>query len=130
MKKRTRAIIIKGEKILLIHRIKGNKEYWVFPGGGIESYDFDSKTALIRECKEELGVDVEVGDMFTFTENEFFYYCNIFYGQIGTGHGPEFQKGSLYKGEYVFEWVPLNKLAKYKLLPEEVKEKILLNPTR
>jgi len=30
------AIIIKDEKILLLHRINHGKEYYAFPGGGIE----------------------------------------------------------------------------------------------
>ena len=31
-----RAIIIKGDKILLMHRKKDGEEFWVYPGGHLE----------------------------------------------------------------------------------------------
>ncbi|MEK9147322.1 MAG: NUDIX domain-containing protein [Patescibacteria group bacterium] len=84
MKKRVRAIIKKGNAILLIHRIKKGKEYWVFPGGGIEESDTNKETALIRECKEELGVNVQVGKLFAasdfISDNE--KKCEYFYKLI------------------------------------------------
>ncbi|MFH1030644.1 MAG: NUDIX domain-containing protein, partial [bacterium] len=113
MKKRVRAIIRKENNILLIHRIKKGKEYWVFPGGGVEDIDENNNTALIRECKEELGVDVLIGDLFTVYNNleasseeqiEYFYFCEITSGELGTGVGPEFQKGAGYEGMYALEW--------------------------
>jgi 8-oxo-dGTP diphosphatase len=39
------------------HRLAGG---WEFPGGKVESGE-DETTALVRECREELGVTVEVG---------------------------------------------------------------------
>ncbi|WP_131745428.1 (deoxy)nucleoside triphosphate pyrophosphohydrolase [Frankia sp. Cppng1_Ct_nod] len=33
---------------------------WEFPGGKVESGE-DDVSALVRECREELGVDIEVG---------------------------------------------------------------------
>jgi 8-oxo-dGTP diphosphatase len=34
---------------------------WELPGGKVEA-DEDDGTALVRECREELGVEIEVGD--------------------------------------------------------------------
>ena len=36
VKDRVSAIIINDGKILLIHRFRDGKEYWVLPGGGVE----------------------------------------------------------------------------------------------
>jgi 8-oxo-dGTP diphosphatase len=35
---------------------------WEFPGGKVEAGE-DERGALVRECQEELGVTVEVGDL-------------------------------------------------------------------
>jgi 8-oxo-dGTP diphosphatase len=35
---------------------------WEFPGGKVEAGE-DERDALVRECQEELGVTVEVGDL-------------------------------------------------------------------
>lgn len=50
-----RGIIIKNCKIVLVY---SNKEkYYKFPGGGIQDNE-DMKTALIREVREEIGLNV------------------------------------------------------------------------
>jgi 8-oxo-dGTP pyrophosphatase MutT (NUDIX family) len=129
MKKRVRAIIKEGDKILLIRRIKKGREYWVFPGGGVEKTDTDHKSALIRECDEELGVEVRVGGLVTTYEFgeagkeqcEYFYSCEITGGELGTGSGPEFQEGTHYEGIYALEWVPLKDFSSTNVQPEEVK---------
>lgn len=41
---RASAIIIRDNKILLVHRKKDGREYWVFPGGGIEDYEKPEET--------------------------------------------------------------------------------------
>ena len=132
MKKRVRAIIKKGNDILLIHRIKKEREYWVFPGGGIEKNDKNKNAALIRECKEELGVDVEVEDLFATFEfgevgkeqREYFYFCKIIGGVLGTGSGPEFQEETSYEGMYILEWISLKDFSLKNIQPEEIKKKL------
>ena len=52
------AIIEKDHQILIAKRLKGtHKDLWEFPSGKIEENE-SSKQALIREIKEELGLDV------------------------------------------------------------------------
>ena len=95
MKKRVRAVIIEEGKILLMHRVVGEKEYWILPGGGVEEDDADLESALIRECEEELGVRVEVGEFFTNsyfdmdgeTWEQHIYHCRIVDGELGSGQG-------------------------------------------
>lgn len=59
MLNRVRAIIIKDGKLLTIKRSKQDSVYFVFPGGGVEQGE-DLETAMKRECKEELGIEIKV----------------------------------------------------------------------
>lgn len=52
---RAAAIIIKNNKIFLIHCKKAGREYWVFPGGGIEEGD-SGREIIVREVKEETSL--------------------------------------------------------------------------
>lgn len=129
MKNRVRAVIVKNGKILLIKRTKPDLVYWVTPGGGVETGE-TNKEALIRECKEELGVKIEVKDLIlefisekeeTVGQKEYFYYVNILDGIIGSGQGPEFQINSGYLGRYDIEWVDIKSLSNVNLKPESIK---------
>lgn len=132
MKERVRAIIKKGNEILLIHRIKKGREYWVFPGGGVENGE-DLETAMKRECKEELGVEIKVIENFTserfdrgeVEQLEHFYFCDIVSGELGTGDGPEYDVNSDYEGIHEIEWLCINDLLNYDLRPKEVASKLL-----
>ncbi|MDP3882483.1 MAG: NUDIX domain-containing protein [Candidatus Staskawiczbacteria bacterium] len=131
MAKRVRAIIIEGNKILTIKRTKPDIVFWVFPGGGVGEGETNEK-ALIRECKEELGVEVTVTDLFmeadskipkTLGQREYFYFCEIKSGQLGSGNGPEFNDSS-YIGRYDIEWIDIDNLRSIGLRPAEVKDLI------
>ena len=133
MQKRVRAIICEGDKYLFIHRVREDREYWVFPGGGVEAEDATLESALIRECEEELGVLVEVGELFTKTyftmdgeeQEQHIYFCSIVSGEIGTGQGPEYQEGTGYEGSFEVEWVHITEMKDKHILPEEVKDILL-----
>ena len=57
-----RAVVVDSEsKIALLHVV--NESYYKLPGGGLEEGE-DRILALKRECKEEIGCDVEIGDEF------------------------------------------------------------------
>lgn len=51
------ALIIKDDKVLLIHHKKLN--VWLYPGGHVEETESPDET-LLREVKEETGLDVEI----------------------------------------------------------------------
>ena len=60
---RVSGAVIKGDKILMAsHRSDDGKQFWIFPGGGIEEGE-NIHQALIREMKEETGYHVEVKDL-------------------------------------------------------------------
>ena len=58
MIERAVGVIIKNEKVLLFHRFNQGKEYWVFPGGGIEEGE-TPEIAVDREIDEELTLKVK-----------------------------------------------------------------------
>ncbi len=129
-----RAIIIENNKVLLMHRVRAGQEYWVFPGGGVEADDASLEDALKRECLEELGVEVEVGDLFfekpslapkTMGRMELFYNCKIIKGVVGTGTGPEFSGRDINKyGTYKVEWRSLDEIKNMTVYPLELRDKI------
>lgn len=132
MRQRVRAIISDGERYLFIRRVVEDREYWVFPGGGVEEDDADLMSALRRECLEELGVEVEVGELFIKTyfelhgeeQEQHIFHCRIKDGELGTGTGPEYQEGTGYRGSFEIVWVHKSELADKRILPEEVGEEL------
>ena len=88
MQKRAVAIIIKDNKVLLIRRVKEGKEYFVFPGGGVEQGESD-KQAVVREIKEELGLNIQVSEPFfeieTQEQQEIYFLIKNFIGEPKLG---------------------------------------------
>jgi len=77
------SVIIKKEnKILLIKEVlESLKEYWIFPGGGV---DFGETIidAAKREVKEEIGLDIEIKEFLGFKEAiypKYNYHTVIFF---------------------------------------------------
>ena len=132
MGKRARAIIIKEGKILLIERVRDDGSYWVLPGGGVEEGEREEQ-ALVRECKEELGLDVKVIEPFLVRTSdkpgmedqvEHFFLVSIVGGSLGTGTGPEFGPHTTYVGKHVPQWVNLLEVNGIDLKPNEVRDMI------
>ena len=59
---RVAAIIRQGDSVLAVRHTKGDKSYWLLPGGGVD-YGETLTEALKRELHEEANLDVEVGDL-------------------------------------------------------------------
>lgn len=58
------AVIVRGGRVLGARRSAPTEEagWWEFPGGKVEAGESDA-VALTRECSEELGVSVTVGEL-------------------------------------------------------------------
>lgn len=57
-----RALIIRDEKLLAIKMRDRDGVFFVLPGGG-QAHGETLKETLLRECREEIGCEVEVGDI-------------------------------------------------------------------
>lgn len=135
MNKRVRAIIVENNKVLLIHRVKNDLEYWAFPGGGVEEIDKTLEEGLKRECLEELGVEVKVENLFmekaslapnSLGDMEYFYNCKIIDGVVGTGTGPEFSGRDIEKyGSYEVEWLNIKDIGDKNVYPLDLRDKLM-----
>lgn len=82
------AIIVDNGKIFATQRGYGDfKGGWEFPGGKIENGE-TAEEALIREIKEELEVEIEVGDLIDTIEYDyptFHLSMDCFWAEIVSG---------------------------------------------
>ncbi|MDM5189209.1 NUDIX domain-containing protein [Bacillus sp. DX4.1] len=114
------AIIVRGNKIALIKRVRNNEVYFVFPGGGIEEHETPEE-ATIREVYEELGIHVEAEKLlakYEYEGTQYFYKVHITSGIFGTGKGEEFKK--VESGQYIPVWVPIKDMLNIDIKPDEV----------
>ncbi len=123
-----RAIITRGSEILLIHRVKPGDEYWMLPGGGVEPGE-DDHTAVIRECREELGLRVQpmglVDEVDLPMGGRRLYACHITGGTLGTGDGPEYQPNGGYEGTHEPAWVPMERVKTLNFYPRDIQQLLL-----
>lgn len=118
---RASAVITKGKKVLLIHRKKEGREYWVFPGGLIEEGE-KPEEAMVREIKEETGLDtVSCRFGFYYKDEESLkhpvFYCEVTDEEPKLG-GPEAEKHSE-ENWFHPEWVNIKESLKLNIYPEE-----------
>jgi 8-oxo-dGTP pyrophosphatase MutT (NUDIX family) len=111
-------VIIKDNLILLSKQWDG----YDFPGGGVEVGE-DIKSALVREIKEETGLDAKIGKIVT-CENSFYktlkgdclhsiliyYKCEIIGGELSIENIDENEKGYI----ALPEWIPVGDIDKVK----------------
>mgnify|MGYP001496438931 CR=1 FL=1 len=128
MNQRAAAIIIKEGKILLIHRIKNGKQYFVFPGGGVEKGERTEETVM-REVKEELNLDVLNIEKLLFQiknqgRKELYFLIKDFSGIVE--FGGEEKEIMNENNQYYPVWISFEEMKKLKnLYPEEAKEKAI-----
>lgn len=123
---RARIVLVDQGRIALIERNKHGKRYYVYPGGGADKGESLADAAK-REAREELGVDIEVGDQIA--EDRFEGHRNVFFtakligGDFGAGDGEEMSAtADSQSGSYRPEWVPLDRLDEIDIFPEFLTE--------
>ncbi|MDP2808141.1 MAG: NUDIX domain-containing protein [bacterium] len=131
--KHVRGIIIDKKSILLVHRIKDNKEYFTIPGGTVETNENELQ-ALKREIKEETNLEIITSALFInhyneyFQEEETYYLITRFTGTPSLG-SPEKERHCKIN-QYCLEWHKIENLKDIPLLPDLIKNKILLKTNR
>lgn len=122
MEDRASAIIISKRHILLIHRIRAKREYYVFPGGHIEDGE-TAEEACIREVLEETGLRTAWLEPAFDHPNEkgtaHYFFVETHPGTITFSSGPETLKRSE-TNRYLLEWIPLVQIGAYPLQPSAV----------
>jgi 8-oxo-dGTP pyrophosphatase MutT (NUDIX family) len=125
---RASAVIMRGKDILLIRRVKPDKTYYVFPGGGLEDGE-DSMKAVIREVKEETSLDAGSPErLFCLEHSEngknCFFLIKATSGSEPKLGGPELKRMNE-DNQYILEWIAVSGLAGLPLYPEEAKIKVI-----
>jgi 8-oxo-dGTP diphosphatase len=126
-----RALIIYERKLLAIKMRDRSGVFYLLPGGG-QNHGETLKEGLKRECLEEIGTTVEIGELlyvreyigknhqFRNAHRAFHQVENVF--RCSLPHPEQIGLGSeLDKKQIGIEWLPLSELANTRLLPEVIK---------
>ena len=127
--KRIRAvgIIVNNGKVLLMHRVKHDKEYYVFPGGGVEEGE-TVEQALLREVNEETSLEVKIEKLlyhhiYNSNTEQFFYLCSYISGEPKLGDGNESRTMAQSTANFYNPvWCEIKKLPELLLYPLEIRD--------
>ena len=126
-----RAIVIKDEQLLVMHRNKFGSEYETLPGGNVEVGE-SPEAAVIRELLEETSIIIgdkrlvfveEAGDPFG---TQFVYLCQYISGEPMLA--PDSEEAFINKmGKNLYEpkWVKIADLPNLPFLSERLKDAVL-----
>lgn len=111
-------LIQDGGKVFATQRGYGDyKDFWEFPGGKMEPGETPPQ-ALVRELKEELAIDVSVGDFLCTVEHdypEFHLTMHCYFCAITGGKSPELLEHE------AAQWLGRDELDTVNWLPADVK---------
>lgn len=131
-----KAVIVQDGRLLVIRVEDQYGTAYIFPGGGQEKYE-ELRDTVLRECLEEIGQAVTVGDLMHIREYigknhefaewdadyhqvEFYFACSLI-DQAATSY-----EGSNPDNHQVgVEWIALEDLAKVRLYPKKIGEMLL-----
>jgi len=133
---RVAGILFKEDKVLVHKRI--NDSFYAFPGGRVEMFESTENT-IIREMKEELGVDVTI-DRLLWVCEQFFgdtdskYHEICFYYLIECNDNNLLDKEDLFyitegKNKFEFRWIDVKEIENEFVYPVFIKNRIQDLPT-
>ena len=122
---RAAVILIEGDRILLVKHSKGDREYWVLPGGGVEGGE-SLADAATREIREETNLEIKPNKLAFISEAipadkhrhviDFFFTGEIISGEIKKG------KDRILKDVRFFSVSDLHKIRFYPDIIEEIEK--------
>jgi 8-oxo-dGTP diphosphatase len=126
-----RAIVINGDKMLVMKRNKYGDEFYTLVGGGLDAGE-DWEMALRRELREETGLEVGsvhlvfIGDGGDLYGTQQFYTCEYLEGEPTLSPDSEEAKDSKEgRNTYLPMWLPLRDISHVPFKPVVVGEAIL-----
>ena len=112
----SRAVIQRGDEILLAHKIGEPNTF--LPGGHIDYGEY-SDTALRRELREELGIEVEIGEFIGTYEYQFREENGKEHHEINFIYNASTRESIQSKESHLeFQWCQVEKLTEKILLPD------------
>ena len=120
-----RGVCVRNGKVLLCY--PRDRSYSYLPGGHIE-FGETGRAALVREMKEETGLDATAGDLLGVVESSFVQkgekHCeiNLIYAMEVKVKGEGEQRNVSSCEDWIcFDWVDCDKIDSVNLLPPEMK---------
>ena len=129
-----KAVIVQGGRLLVTENVDADGRWYLLPGGGQEPGEALPET-LRRECREEVGADVEVGELLYVRDYigrhhedagtdgevhalELMFACTVRPGQTpGNGTHPDGHQVGV-------AWLPVAELDRYRLYPSVLRSLI------
>ena len=128
---RAAGIVLCDDALLVMFRRRDGREYYTFPGGGVEEGELPAD-AVVREIREETMVEVEVGELLYELHREeapmpreFFYRC-IYKSGTPTLGSDSIERAIFdeEKNYFVPKWIKFSDADITLLLPTEVTEQL------
>lgn len=112
------AVVVDNGRVLLTKRAEGQHlaGLWEFPGGKLESGE-SPEEALVRECREECGIEIAVAEILDATFHRYpekdvlllFYRCSLVSGEVRHLHVAD------------HAWVEPKELGRYEFPPADAR---------
>ncbi len=117
------ALIWDGDRFMACQRPahKARGLLWEFVGGKVEPGE-TKEEALLRECREELGVTIAVGEVFMEVEHvypDLTVHLTLFHARIVEGMPQKLEHNNI-------QWITIEEIDRYPFCPadEEILEKL------
>lgn len=136
-----RGVFLRDGALLVNHgrNAKTGERYYALPGGHIDQGE-DARTAVARECEEELQIRVSVGDLVFVSEsiypgrhdNDGRRHEIVLYFEATLESEPHIENGQIRSPESdkEFQWLPLAQLAQANIRPASFKAFLQGAPSR